>query len=45
MFTKVNNLLNSVIRTVDTRMIVFVIMLALLVIGAGAPGATGLNGG
>jgi hypothetical protein len=35
----------TVARPVDTRVIVFVLMLALFVLGAGAPGASGGMGG
>ncbi len=45
MFSSIFNKLSVVIRTFDVRMLVFVLMLVLFVIGAGAPGATGLNGG
>lgn len=45
MFTNFTKSLSAVLQVVDTRMILFVLMLVLFVIGAGAPGATGLNGG
>ena len=45
MFSTILNKLSAVSRVIDYRMLVFVLMLVLLVIGAGAPGATGLNGG
>lgn len=45
MFSTIMNKLSVVSRVIDYRMLVFVLMLVLLVIGAGAPGSTGLNGG
>jgi|AutmiccommuBRH23_1029490.scaffolds.fasta_scaffold00301_24 hypothetical protein len=45
MFSKFSTLFAAIVRTIDIRMTVFVLMLVLLVLGAGAPGATGLNGG
>jgi hypothetical protein len=45
MFSTILNKLSAVSRVIDYRLLVFVLMLVLLVIGAGAPGATGLNGG
>ena len=45
MFSTILNKFSAVSRVIDYRMLVFVLMLVLLVIGAGAPGATGLNGG
>ena len=43
MFSSIFNKLSVVFQTMDVRMLVFVLMLVLFVIGAGAPGATGLN--
>ncbi|HSM23366.1 MAG TPA: hypothetical protein VK856_00715 [Anaerolineaceae bacterium] len=45
MFSKFSSKLASVVKSVDVRMIVFLLMLVLFVLGAGAPGATGINGG
>ncbi len=45
MFSSISNKLSVVLRTIDVRMLVFILMLVLFVIGAGAPSATGLNGG
>lgn len=45
MFSKFMNTVNTVLRTVDYRMIVFVLMVVLFILGAGAPGATGIGGG
>jgi hypothetical protein len=45
MFSSISNKLSAVIRTIDVRMLIFVLLLVLFVVGAGAPGATGLNTG
>lgn len=45
MLSTIFNKFNSVLRSFDYRLIVFILMLTLFVIGAGAPGATGINGG
>jgi hypothetical protein len=45
MFSKISAKFATVLRTVDIRMILFLLLLVLFVIGAGAPGATGLNTG
>ena len=43
MFSSITNKLSLVVRAVDVRMLIFVLLLVLFVIGAGAPGAEGLN--
>ncbi|MBW6473302.1 MAG: hypothetical protein K0B14_09285 [Anaerolineaceae bacterium] len=45
MLSTIINKFSSVLRSVDYRVLVFILMLTLFVIGAGAPGATGINGG
>jgi len=45
MSSTIFNKLSSVVRSIDYRVLVFILMLTLFVIGAGAPGATGINGG
>lgn len=45
MLSTVFNKFSFVVRSVDYRILVFILMLTLFVIGAGAPGATGINGG
>ena len=45
MFSKISNKFASIVKSVDVRMILFLLMLVLFVLGAGAPGATGINGG
>jgi|MTBAKMStandDraft_1061839.scaffolds.fasta_scaffold128523_2 hypothetical protein len=45
MFTNTINKIGLVVRSFDYRVLVFVLILTLFVIGAGAPGATGINGG
>jgi hypothetical protein len=45
MLSKISTKFASVLRTVDIRMILFLLLLVLFVLGAGAPGATGLNTG
>lgn len=43
MFSSISNKLSVVFRTIDVRMLVFILLLTLFVLGAGAPGAEGLN--
>ena len=45
MLSKLSTKFASIFGTVDIRMVLFVLVLVLFVLGAGAPGATGLNGG
>ncbi len=45
MLSNIFNKFSFVIRSFDYRILVFILMLTLFVIGAGAPGATGINGG
>ena len=45
MFSSMFNKLSVAFRTIDVRMLIFVLLLVLFVVGAGAPGATGLNSG
>lgn len=45
MFSKISSTFASIVKSVDVRMILFLLMLVLFVLGAGAPGATGINGG
>lgn len=45
MFSKISSKFASIVKSVDVRMILFLLMLVLFVLGAGAPGATGINGG
>ena len=45
MFSKLSYRFVSFFRSVDIRMALFLLILVLFVLGAGAPGATGLNGG
>lgn len=45
MLSTIFNKFYSVLRSFDYRLLVFILMLTLFVIGAGAPGATGINGG
>ena len=44
MFAKSIQAVKSFLHTVDYRLIVFVVILTLFLIGAGAPGATGIGG-
>jgi hypothetical protein len=41
MFSKLSTKFASVFSTVDIRMVLFLLVLVLSVLGAGAPGATG----
>lgn len=43
MFSSIINKMSVVTRTIDVRILIFVLLLVLFVIGAGAPSATGLN--
>jgi len=45
MTSKLSTKLASIFKSVDVRMVLFLMMLVLFVLGAGDPGATGLNGG
>jgi|LDZU01.1.fsa_nt_gi hypothetical protein len=45
MLSKISTKFATILRTVDIRMILFLLLLVLFVLGAGAPGATGLNTG
>lgn len=45
MFSKLSIKFASLFGTVNIRMVLFLLVLVLFVLGAGAPGATGLNGG
>jgi hypothetical protein len=45
MLSNIFNKFSFFIRSFDYRILVFILMLTLFVIGAGAPGATGINGG
>lgn len=45
MLTNIINKFGFVVRSFDYRILVFILILTLFVIGAGAPGATGINGG
>jgi hypothetical protein len=45
MLSTIFNKFSFVLRSFDYRILVFILMLTLFVIGAGAPGATGINGG
>jgi hypothetical protein len=45
MLSKISSKFATILRTVDIRMILFLLLLVLFVLGAGAPGATGLNTG
>jgi len=42
MIARITEITKSFTRNVDIRLVVFVIMLVLVVLGAGAPGATGV---
>lgn len=37
--------IKNFLHTVDYRLMIFVLMLVLFLVGAGAPGATGIGGG
>ncbi len=45
MLSKISTKFATILRTVDIRMILFLLLLVLFVLGAGAPSATGLNTG
>lgn len=45
MLSTIFNKFSFVLRSIDYRVLVFILMLTLFVLGAGAPGATGINGG
>lgn len=45
MLSNIFNKFSFVLRSFDYRVLVFILILTLFVIGAGAPGATGINGG
>jgi hypothetical protein len=42
MLTKFSTTMKSLVSQVNFRLVIFTIMLVLLVLGAGAPGATGV---
>jgi hypothetical protein len=42
MFTKATEITRSSLLKVNVRLVVFVIILVMVVLGAGAPGATGV---
>lgn len=45
MFSKFSTKIAAIVGTLDIRMILFLLLLVLFVLGAGAPSATGLNTG
>ena len=42
MFSNLMNSVKSFVRPLDTRLVLFVLMLVLFLLGAGAPGAAGI---
>ena len=42
MFTKLTASIKSFVGPFDVRLVLFLLMLALFILGAGAPGATGI---
>jgi hypothetical protein len=42
MFTKLMTSAKSIIHPFDIRLVLFLLMLVLFILGAGAPGATGI---
>ncbi len=42
MFTKATEITRSSLQKVNVRLVIFVILLVMVVLGAGAPGATGV---